>query len=500
MSKSFTRRRFIVTAGAAASTVLGSSLFNLDTVMAATYIRRNVGGMTASDPVLVSYRKAIKAMKLLPDSNPLSWVYQAAIHGILGPALHTSWKTCEHGTPYFWSWHRMYLYWFERIIRKMSGDSSWALPYWDYVSPSYRHLPAPFRDASSELYLANRGPGWNAGTASYAAWQVDPTSGNSFVDFFSGQSGLESNPHDNVHIYMGGAMGNPSTAAPDPIFYVHHSNIDRLWNLWLAQGGGRHDPLSTASWRNKSYTFFDENGNPVNMKTCDILRCADQLNYTYEGEPTQVKEYCGVVIKFPIYYLIQEILIRWPGPPVELKEGEVSIPINIKEFRQRLAPLAENQNEPLLLELNNVEAERSPGVGWEVYLGLPPNAAPNPEGPYFVGTVALFSAGIREHAHGDFQPAHFSFKINKVMAASLRSNQDQLRLTFVPSGPLIDGKPSRPKVQAPVRIGAVNISIGREKEQQQDGPIVPERPPLEQKIEPKIQPRIEPKIEPKKPG
>jgi hypothetical protein len=117
-----------------------------------------------------------------------------------------------------------------------------------------------------------------------------------------------------------------------------------------------------------------------------------------------------------------------------------------------------------------------------------------------VGTVALFSAGIREHAHGDFQPAHFSFKINKVMAASLRSNQDQLRLTFVPSGPLIDGKPSRPKVQAPVRIGAVNISIGREKEQQQDGPIVPERPPLEQKIEPKIQPRIEPKIEPKKPG
>jgi hypothetical protein len=50
-------------------------------------------------------------------------------------------------------------------------------------------------------------------------------------------------------------------------------------------------------------------------------------------------------------------------------------------------------------------------------------------------------------------------------------------------------------VQAPVRIGAVSISIGREKEQQ-DTPIVPERPPLEPKIEPKIQP----KIEPKKPG
>ncbi|MGB8132295.1 MAG: tyrosinase family protein [Candidatus Angelobacter sp.] len=477
MSNRFTRRRFIVTAGAAASTVLGSSLFNLESVWAAPYIRRNLGGMAATDPVLVSYRKAIKAMKLLPDSNPLSWTYQAAIHGIPGPALHPSWNTCEHGTPYFWSWHRMYLYWFERIIRKMSGDNSWALPYWDYISASQRHLPTPFQDSSSELFHSARGPGWNTGAASYAAWQVDPTSGNSFTDYFSGQSGIEGNPHDNVHIYMSGDMGDPSTAAVDPIFYVHHSNIDRLWNLWLAQGGGRHNPLSTSSWRNKSYTFFDENGNPVVMKTCDILRCAEQLNYTYESEPTQVKEYCLIRIPFPIYYLIWQVLIPWPGPPVELNQQEVSVPINIKEFRQRLAPLAGSKTETLVLELNNVEAERSPGTVWEVYLGLPPNTAPNPESPYFVGTVALFAAGIRAHSHGDFKPAHFTFKINRQIMAALRGNQDQLRVMFVPSGPLMDGKPTRPKVQSPVRIGAINVSIGHNEERKSDAPIVPEREP-----------------------
>ena len=81
MSNRITRRRFMITAGAAASAVVGSSIFNVDSVMAAPYIRRNLGGMAASDPVLVSYRKAIKAMKLLPASNPLSWAYQAAIHG-----------------------------------------------------------------------------------------------------------------------------------------------------------------------------------------------------------------------------------------------------------------------------------------------------------------------------------------------------------------------------------------------------------------------------------
>ncbi len=74
--------------------------------------------MLATDPVLVSYRKAIKAMKLLPTSNPLSWNYQAAIHRTTLSGSYTAWNTCQHGTHFFWSWHRMYLYWFERIIRK----------------------------------------------------------------------------------------------------------------------------------------------------------------------------------------------------------------------------------------------------------------------------------------------------------------------------------------------------------------------------------------------
>jgi len=47
----------------------------------------------------------------------------------------------------------------------------------------------------------------------------------------------------------------------------------------------------------------------------------------------------------------------------------------------------------------------------------------------------------------------------------------------VPTGPLIDGKPSQPKVQSPVRIGAINVSIARNEERKSDAPIVPEREP-----------------------
>ncbi len=57
---------------------------------------------------------------------------------------------------------------------------------------------------------------------------------------------LEHSPHDNVHGDIGGAlnnvfnnrlaqglMSNPCTAALDPIFWLHHANIDRLWEVWL---------------------------------------------------------------------------------------------------------------------------------------------------------------------------------------------------------------------------------------------------------------------------
>src|SRR5271157_2675757 len=65
----FTRRGFLTTVGGAAGVAfLGSTLFNPDTVLAATpLVRRDVGGMNGYDPILVSYGKAIQAMQALPN-------------------------------------------------------------------------------------------------------------------------------------------------------------------------------------------------------------------------------------------------------------------------------------------------------------------------------------------------------------------------------------------------------------------------------------------------
>ncbi len=464
MKNHFNRRRFLATAGAAASvTLLGQVLFDLDTVLAATpVVRRDVGGMDASDPILLSYRKAIRAMQALPSNNPLSWTYQAAIHWTtLPPPILTAWNTCEHNTDFFWSWHRMYLYWFERIIRKMCGDSCWGLPYWNWAPGNELQLPAPFRVPTSELYTVNRNPAMNNGTGSLNPLAIDTGPTFAAVNFLTANSIIQG-PHGSVHVEVGGWMSSVPTAAQDPIFYLHHSNVDRLWDLWLAQGGGRVDPLLNTTWKNRQYTFFNENGIAVQMTACQILRAAQQLNYVYEGEPPQVNEYCRLVLPVPPLQFEREVLVHLPIPPVELKSETVSFPIEMKELRGRLASLAESKKETLLLELDDVEAEKQPGVVWAVYVGLPSGAEPDPKGPYYVGSLSLFGSGIRSEPQHKFKPAHFEYPINRAIQASLKANEERLLVTFVPIGILIDGKPSRPEVKSAVRVGKASLTVERE--------------------------------------
>ena len=203
------------------------------------------------------------------------------------------------------------------------------------------------------------------------------------------------------------------------------------------------------------------------MTGCEILRAAEQLNYTYEGEPPQVKEYCLPILRLPPIIFVRVVLIRFPIPPVVLTSEPVSITLDIREHRQRLAVIAESKKETLFLELDDVEAERQPGVAWQVYVGLPGKGVPDPESPYYVGNVALFGTGIRSEAPHEFKPARFEFAINRALQASLKASGDRIEVTFVPQGILIDGKTSRPKADSTVRIGRVSLTVETEKHQEE---------------------------------
>jgi len=57
---------------------------------------------------------------------------------------------------------------------------------------------------------------------------------NTTTGFTTFQSTLEATIHDDVHNAVGGDLA--TAASPkDPLFWLHHANIDRLWAGWQAQ-------------------------------------------------------------------------------------------------------------------------------------------------------------------------------------------------------------------------------------------------------------------------
>jgi hypothetical protein len=97
------------------------------------------------------------------------------------------------------------------------------IPYWDYANdharPDWVWRPPD----------VNRGTP-NASVALPTQAAVNYIIGKStYTDFtFS----LETGAHNDVHNWCNGTITSPPTAAYDPIFWLLHANVDRLWDTW----------------------------------------------------------------------------------------------------------------------------------------------------------------------------------------------------------------------------------------------------------------------------
>ena len=49
--------------------------------------------------------------------------------------------------------------------------------------------------------------------------------------------------------------------------------------------------------------------------------------------------------------------------------------------------------------------------------------------------------------------------VSRALQASLRANNDRIQVAFVPLGLIVNGKPAKPEVKAPVRIGKASLFV-----------------------------------------
>ncbi|GAB3472385.1 hypothetical protein GCM10027321_45310 [Massilia terrae] len=221
-----------------------------------------------------SLLSAITKMKANTNSaDPNSWTYWVNIHQ----------NKCPHGIPYFLGWHRGFLYYFEKQLRTASGDSSLVLPYWDYYT--YATLPAEFTNpgTSNPLYVSR------VNTNVRAALTLAPFA-PTIVNFPRGYSyafepSVEGAPHNPVHDIIGDVMATMQSPT-DPIFWLHHANIDRLWVAWVAAGGGRKMPSKTSSYWYGSYSYTSL----LTMQRTYTYDTRTRLSYLYQNEtmPTSI--------------------------------------------------------------------------------------------------------------------------------------------------------------------------------------------------------------------
>jgi tyrosinase len=242
--------------------------------------RKNVEHLTAGQ--LTTLRNAFGAVQAIADDR--GYAHWAGIHGLPLPMY------CQHGTRLFLPWHRAYLYFFELALRDQVPAA--AVVWWDWTSVASRTsgiLPAystprvgrkPNPLFSAAVPPAARIDGQPRRTTRAPAPPAElPTPADiqallQLPDFLDFQAQLE-NVHGAIHVWVGGTMGQVPWAAYDPIFWAHHTFIDRLWRLWQLH---HPNPAFPPGLLNQALP-------PFNVTVADMLDIK-QLGYDYASSST----------------------------------------------------------------------------------------------------------------------------------------------------------------------------------------------------------------------
>lgn len=230
-------------------------------------------------------------------------------------------RNAAHSGPSFLPWHRWFLLLLEWQFQRVLGDPDFGLPYWSWATdgqfpiadqpnrPVWRAdsmggngrlsdrvvTTGPFRASGPFRVRIETGPGGAMratdrplrrsfghralspfglptradvadamGEARYdeADWDSDFRLGghrNKLEGWARVNGNAPPNTHNLVHVWIGGDMG-PASSPNDPVFFLNHCNVDRIWEAWrTATPGRQYAPPQSAG----SHLFRHRRNDPL---------------------------------------------------------------------------------------------------------------------------------------------------------------------------------------------------------------------------------------------
>lgn len=198
-------------------------------------------------------RKSVARLTLSERQAFVNAVLQLKADGGYDPYVtqHRFAASHGHSGPAFFPWHREYLRRFEDDLQAI--DSSVNLPYWDWTVENLNPAGTDSLiwrddfvggpgDPANGFSISGPFSGWGLTRNNFNRFQA-PGGGGLIASLMANPDYTTfrqiEGPHGGAHIWVGGNVGNSDIAPQDPVFWLIHANIDRLWAEWTTQHSGQ---------------------------------------------------------------------------------------------------------------------------------------------------------------------------------------------------------------------------------------------------------------------
>lgn len=423
----------------------------------------------ANQRYVEKYNEAMEIMRSLPKEHPHSFEQQAAIHCAYCDSAYEmvnfpNAKIDVHFSWLFFPFHRWYLYFYEKILGKLIGDNNFAIPYWNWDAKDGMQIPAMFANPYSPLYDKLRDDdhqpplkidlNYSKSTPSlvgnkllesnkrvmYTSMVCAKTPELFFGKPYRGgmcqinQPGsMENQPHTQVHIWTGDPnqihgedMGRFYSAGRDPIFYSHHANVDRMWNIWKTLPGKNRKDFIERDYLDSAFLFYDENEKLVRVKIRDCLD-TKKMGYVYQDVPLEWlgsrgsrkrrRDKAGVAIAAEVFPKADEVL-----PKVLDGLIKVTVP-RPKKSRSK----EEKEDEEEILVIDGIQYDGNEYVKFDVYINDEDEVESGPNNAEFAGTYSNVPSLSKDRKN-----VSLTFGITELLEDLDADDDDTLVVALVP--------------------------------------------------------------------